>query len=94
VIRPDLADHSRAVWCSPDRVKSWLDLAAAEKPKVPSGGASCANPVDKVLELGRSLRIRGTPTLFFANGERAGGGMELGQLRAKLDEIARLPAGK
>jgi thiol:disulfide interchange protein DsbC len=94
VIRPDLADHSRAVWCAPDRVKTWLDLAAAEKPKVPSGGASCANPVDKVLELGRSLRIRGTPTLFFANGERAGGGMELGQLRAKLDEIARLPAGK
>jgi thiol:disulfide interchange protein DsbC len=50
--------------------------------------------VDKVLELGRSLRVRGTPTLFFANGERAGGGMQLAQLRAKLDEIARLPAGK
>jgi thiol:disulfide interchange protein DsbC len=94
VIRPDLADHSRAVWCAPDRVKTWLELAAADTPKVPAGGAKCANPVDKVLELGRSLRIRGTPTLFFANGERAGGGMELGQLRAKLDEIARLPAGK
>jgi thiol:disulfide interchange protein DsbC len=94
VIRPDLADHSKAVWCAPDRVKAWLDLAAADTPKVLAGGASCANPVDKVLELGRSLRIRGTPTLFFANGERAGGGMQLAQLRAKLDEIARLPAGK
>lgn len=94
VIRPDLADHSRAVWCAPDRVKTWLELAAAETPKVPPGGANCANPVDKVLELGRSLRIRGTPTLFFANGERAGGGMQLGQLRAKLDDIARLPGGK
>ena len=94
VIRPDLADHSRAVWCAPDRVKAWLDLAAAEKPKAPLGGAGCANPVDKVLELGRSLRIRGTPTLFFANGERAGGGMELAQLRVKLDEIARQTAGK
>jgi thiol:disulfide interchange protein DsbC len=94
VIRPDLADHSRAVWCAPDRAKTWLELAASETPKVPPGGANCANPVDKVLELGRSLRIRGTPTLFFANGERAGGGMQLGQLRAKLDEIARLPAGK
>jgi thiol:disulfide interchange protein DsbC len=94
VIRPDFADHSRAVWCSPDRVKSWLDLAAAETPKVPTGGANCANPVDKVLELGRSLRVRGTPTLFFANGERAGGGMQLAQLRAKLDEIARQPVNK
>ncbi len=94
VIRPDLADHSRAVWCAPDRVKSWLDLAAADKPKVPQGGASCANPVDKVLDLGRSLRVRGTPTLFFANGERAGGGLPAGQLRAKLDEVAGLAAPK
>ena len=90
VIRPENADHSRAVWCAPDRVKAWLDLAAADTPKVPAGGANCANPVDKVLELGRSLRVSGTPTLFFANGERAGGGMPVGQLRARLDEIARL----
>lgn len=94
VIRPDFADHSRAVWCAPDRVKAWLELAAADSPKVPAGGANCANPVDKVLEYGRSLRINGTPTLFFANGERAGGGMALGALRAKLDEIARQPAKK
>jgi len=94
VIRPDFADHSKAVWCAPDRVKAWLELAAAEKPKVPTGGAKCANPVDKVLELGRSLNVRGTPTLFFANGERAGGGMQLAQLRAKLDDIARQPASK
>jgi len=87
VIRPDFADHSRAVWCSSDRAKAWLELAAASKPKVPTSGAACANPVDKVLELGRSLRVRGTPTLFFANGERAGGGMPTAQLRAKLDDI-------
>ncbi|MCC6212515.1 MAG: DsbC family protein [Burkholderiales bacterium] len=94
VIRPDLADHSRAVWCAPDRVKAWLELAATDKPKAPQGGASCANPVDRVLELGRSLRVRGTPTLFFANGERAGGGMPAGQLRSKLDEIAGLTSAK
>jgi thiol:disulfide interchange protein DsbC len=94
VIRPDFADHSRAVWCAPDRVKAWLDLAASDAPRVPQGGAGCANPVDKVLELGRSLRVRGTPTLFFANGERAGGGMPAGQLRAKLDEVARLSSPK
>ena len=90
VIRPDNADHSRAVWCAPDRAKAWLELAAADSPKVPPGGVSCANPVDKVLELGRSLRISGTPTLFFANGERTGGGLPLGELRSKLDDIARL----
>ena len=89
VIRPQNADHSRAVWCSKDRAKAWLELAAAEKPKVPAAGANCTNPVDQVLELGRSMRVRSTPTLYFANGERAEGGMQIAEMRAKLDEIAR-----
>jgi thiol:disulfide interchange protein DsbC len=89
VIRPENADHSRAVWCSKDRAKAWLDLAVGERAIVPEAPPTCPNPVDKVLELGRSLRVTGTPTLFFANGERAGGGMELGAIRAKLDEIAK-----
>ncbi|MND05928.1 hypothetical protein D3C83_270040 [compost metagenome] len=50
--------------------------------------------MDKVLELGRSLRVSGTPTLFFANGERASGMMEIGHLRGKLDEIAKQQARK
>jgi thiol:disulfide interchange protein DsbC len=94
VIRPDNADHSRAVWCAPDRAKAWLELAANESPKVPSGGANCTNPVDKVLELGRSLRVNGTPTLFFPNGERASAAWTTEQLRAKLDATARVAAVK
>ncbi len=91
VIRPENADHSRAVWCSKDRAKAWLELAASDRPKVPTAGASCANPVDKVLELGNSLHVRSTPTLYLASGERVEGGMELGALRAKLDEVAKQP---
>jgi len=89
VIRPAAADHSRAVWCSKDRAKAWLELAAAEKPKVPAAPSTCANPVDKVLELGRSLRVNSTPTLFFANGEKVQGGIQLADLRDKLDESAK-----
>jgi thiol:disulfide interchange protein DsbC len=89
VIRPDLADHSRAVWCSKDRAKAWLDLASLERPKVPAASPGCANPVDKVIELGKSLRVTGTPTVYFANGERASAAWTVEQLRAKLDETAR-----
>ena len=88
VIRPEFADHSRAVWCSKDRVRAWLDLAAAEKPKIPSASPTCANPVDKILEFGRSLNVTGTPTLYFSNGERVAGGMQLADLRTKLDQVA------
>ena len=88
VIRPENADHSRAVWCSPDRAKAWLELAAAPRPKVPEVSASCANPVDKVLETGRKLGVNSTPTLFLANGERLSGGLAAGELKELLDRSA------
>ncbi|HEX5611052.1 MAG TPA: DsbC family protein [Burkholderiales bacterium] len=84
VIRPELADHSRAVWCAPDRSKAWLDLALHGKPL--SGGAKCDAPLDKVLDLGSKLGVRSTPTMFFASGERVRGGMSATQLKAMLDE--------
>src|SRR5262247_3727890 len=44
VIRPQNADHSKAVWCSPDRAKAWLDLAIQHRP--PAASAACDNPVE------------------------------------------------
>jgi thiol:disulfide interchange protein DsbC len=89
VIRPELADHSRAVWCSPDRGKAWLELAARAKPRVPAADASCEGPVARTVELGRTLGVSSTPTLFFANGERMRGGLPAPQLRTMLDELSR-----
>ena len=88
VIRPENTDHSRAVWCSTDRAKAWLELAAAAKPKVSEAGASCANPVDKVVEVGRKLGVNSTPTLFLANGERLSGGLGPDELKELLDQPA------
>jgi thiol:disulfide interchange protein DsbC len=86
VIRPENVDHSRMVWCSADRAKAWLDLAAAPKPKVPSAPANCGDPVDKVLKLGRSLAVNSTPTLVLANGERVSGGLSADDLKELLDQ--------
>src|SRR5688572_30380097 len=88
VIRPENADHSRAVWCSPDRAKAWLELAAAARPKVPEAGASCSNPVDKLIEVGQKLGVNSTPPLFLANGERLSGGLALNDLKELLDQPA------
>jgi thiol:disulfide interchange protein DsbC len=86
VIKPDLADHSRAVWCSPDRAKAWLDLALRGKPS--STNASCDTPVEKNLELGHKLGVNSTPTLILASGERISGGMSAVDLRELLDQGA------
>ena len=92
VIRPENADHSRGVWCSEDRPKAWLELALRGRP--PVAKATCDNPVDKVLSLGRSLGVGSTPTLFLANGERYKGGVSAETLRTLLDAAARAAAGK
>ena len=92
VIRPQNADHSKAVWCSPDRAKAWLDLAIQHKR--PDAIASCDNPVEKNLELGRALRVNSTPTLILVNGERVAGGMGAADLQQMLDLAGRQAAAK
>jgi len=86
VIRPELSDHSRAVWCSPDRAKAWLDLALRKQQ--PTTSARCDTPIEKLLVLGRQLGINSTPTLFFTTGERLRGGLSADRLAAALDQRA------
>jgi thiol:disulfide interchange protein DsbC len=87
VIRPQNADHSKSVWCSPDRAKAWLDLALHHKP--PAAAPTCDNPVQKNVEFGRSINVNGTPTLFLANGERISAGMSAADLSNLLDQVAK-----
>jgi thiol:disulfide interchange protein DsbC len=86
VIRPELADHSKAVWCSPDRSKAWLDLAL--RGQRPTSGLNCETPIDKNVDLGHSLGVNSTPTLIFASGERVAGGMRIADLVPILDKTA------
>jgi len=91
VIRPENVDHSKAVWCSSDRAKAWLELAAAPQPKIPQASPGCAHPIDKVNELGRKLGVNSTPTLFFTNGQRRSGGLGADDLKELLDRSATAP---
>ena len=86
VIKPDLADHSRAVWCAADRSKAWLELALRGQP--PASKAACDSPVEKNLELGHKLGVNSTPTLFLANGERVAGALSVSDLKQMLDQVA------
>jgi len=92
VIRPQNADHSKAVWCSPDRAKAWLALALEHRP--PAAAPTCDNPVNKNLQLGRSLAINSTPTLILANGEKIAGGLPAADLQDLLDQVARAERNK
>ena len=87
VIRPELAEQSKAVWCSPDRSKAWIDVALRGRP--PTAKPNCANPVEKNVELGKSLGVNSTPTLIFSNGERVAGGLRIADLTELLNSVKR-----
>lgn len=83
ILSEDSLKKSRQIWCSSDRAKSWNDWMV--EGKVPSGKEDCnTTAIDKNREFGRKLNITGTPTMFFADGERVPGAMPLDRIEQKL----------
>lgn len=83
VVHPELADHSRSIWCSPDRAKAWLDVVL--RGNAPRAAPTCENPIAKNLRLGEALGIDRTPTMVLANGDRIVGGISKTELLRRLD---------
>ena len=54
----------------------------------PKAGATCDMPLDKVLELGKKLKVNGTPTIIFADGRRVPGAIPLAQIEKFLNETS------
>jgi len=82
ILSPDSTEKSKSVWCSPDRLKAWQDLMLRER--LPTAKGTCENPIDKIVNVGRNLRITGTPTTFFEDGERIAGILPKDRMEAKL----------
>lgn len=82
-LHPQAEDKVKAVWCAPDRVKAWEDLI--QKGTVPQTGSKCENPLAKIAELGRKLKVNGTPAIIFANGVLAPGMVPAANLEKMLN---------
>ena len=86
ILSPDSLAKSNQIWCSPDKAKAWNDWMQDGKPI--QGKDDCdTTAVKKTVELGRKLAISGTPTLFFADGERVPGAVPIDQIEKKLSEL-------
>jgi thiol:disulfide interchange protein DsbC len=92
ILSPDSTKKSKAVWCSADRSKAWLDLML--KDVAPENDGSCETPIDKVIAFGREKRISGTPTIFFEDGERVPGAMPIAKFEQRLAEAKAAKAAK
>lgn len=83
-LKPQSIVVSRQVWCAPNQSYSWKKLIQqGVKPTV----TSCANPIDRNLELGKRLGFNGTPTLIFANGFKLVGARSAEEIQAVWKEL-------
>lgn len=82
---PGSDEKVRGVWCSKNQVKAWDDLMLHDI--MPPAG-TCKTPIDKVVALGRQLKVSGTPALIFSDGTINPGYMPAAELEKALSAAA------
>lgn len=81
-IFPNSGDTVRNVICSKDPVKAWDDLMLGD---VAPPAANCETQTDRVLALGKELRVTGTPNLIFGNGVHSPGYLPAEEIEKNLN---------
>ena len=72
VLGPDSIEKAKSIWCSKDKIKAWDDQLV--KGIAPTAATSCdTSSIDKTVAFGKQKNITGTPTMFFADGQRVPG---------------------
>lgn len=75
---------SKQVWCEANPAYAWKNLL---QKNVQPKAKTCANPIDRNLELGRKLGVQGTPTLIFGNGLKIVGGRSAEEIQMIWKEL-------
>ena len=53
----------------------------------PSGKSDCATPLDKNMAFAKTYGITGTPTLFFTDGSRFPGAVQITDIEKKFSSL-------
>jgi thiol:disulfide interchange protein DsbC len=85
ILSPDSAQKSKQIWCSADPYKSYMDWMI--NGTAPSGKSDCSNPLDKNMAFAKSYGITGTPTLFFTDGSRFPGAVQITDIEKKFSSL-------
>lgn len=86
-----------AIWCAADRQKAWRqymvqgDQSGLAPSEPASSSSSCALPLERNLALAQRLKVRGTPTMFYADGRRTVGYAAAVDIEGRL-ALAHAPA--
>jgi thiol:disulfide interchange protein DsbC len=85
ILSADSVQKSKQIWCSSDATKAWIDWTINNT--TPSGKGECSTPIDKNLALAKSYGVTGTPTIFFTDGSRFPGAVQLSDIEKKFSSL-------
>lgn len=81
-LHPNAEEHSRRLWCAPDRAKAWADYWAHST--LPEARSCDLSALAQIEALGHEHNISATPSLVFASGEMIPGALPTAELERHL----------
>ena len=91
ILGADSNEKSKNIWCAKDKAKAWQGWMLKNQTPPALSAAAAANcdnsGVLRNVELGRKLKITGTPTLVFADGVRVPGAINTAQIEKMLSDV-------
>lgn len=85
ILSPDSALKSKQIWCSADPQKTYIDWMI--NGIAPTGKSDCVTPLDKNMAFAKTYGIGGTPTLFFTDGSRFPGAVQIVDIEKKFSSL-------
>jgi len=85
ILSPDSSLKAKQIWCSSDASKTYIDWMVNGAPL--SGKTDCNTPLDKNLNVAKNYGITGTPTIFFTDGSRFPGAVQIADIEKKLNSL-------
>ena len=85
ILSPDSAQKSKQIWCSADPQKTYIDWMI--NGITPSGKSDCSTPLDKNMAFAKTYGITGTPTIFFTDGSRFPGAVQITDIEKKFNSL-------
>lgn len=86
IVSEESASVSQQIWCSRDPQQAWDRQMTGNKIEQ-TITVDCTAPNEKIIALGKKLKIKGTPTIYFADGTRAAGFDDAKTLETKLASV-------
>ena len=87
ILGADSTEKSKAIWCAKDRAQAWQDWMVRDQALSTTAATCDVSALTRNVELGRTYKITGTPTLVFVDGSRVPGAIDAKEVEKRLNDV-------